>query len=805
MHMLREIKFAFRQALGKPALSILMTLGIALGVCASLLLARYILWQYSFDRFHDNGANIVRVQNDHLIDGQVVSRNAMTYSGVPVLAKERFPAVKEYVRLGHWIANDVLFRHDEALFRGKDCLFADASFFDVFSFKLLKGDPKTALTAPNSLLLTEAVALKLFGDDDPMGQEVLFENFKTFVVTGVVEDPGPRSHIQFDLLASMSTMSNWGLQVYGDDQFESSYVYAYLQLQEQADLAKLTEDLNQEVAAIKASDQQKDRFALQPLEEIHLYSKLENELGETGNGENLRVLAIIALLIIVLAWLNHINIFSALGVDQFGSLSIRRIVGAERRHLFQQVFFSGAIYSVAGLVLGLVMLAAFQPLLANLFDIPALQLSSPFTAIYLMGLVLTLLVGSVLICLLPATLLSRISPKEFLEKKQIKLGNLNLRRGLVIVQFTIIVVLLISTGIVYLQMDFLQQKKLGLQVDQVVAVPAPLGMRHDNMKTALPQFVQEIRGIPGITSMSTSHDIPGNQLKHIEEIVLDGQERKVSLYRNYGDINYFETYQIPFVQLDQAAKDEASDQKRLVLNEQAARQLGFTDPASAIGHEVAFWGNDPQIILGVIADHHQRSLHHPILPLVYNFSQNGLMTDGYYSLRLDPKSDGKETLAKVQDAYQQSFPHTVFESIHVDEHFRSQYRADDHFKKLNLAFTIVGAIVACFGLLGLIIIAVSRRTKEISIRKTLGASIQSIFLLLSSEFFKLVFIAIALAIPIAYYFGSSWLDNFAYQTGSLIVPFVVAVVLVLLLTLATVSHHCVRAARVDPVEGLREE
>jgi len=778
--------------------------GIAIGVCSSLLLASYIIGQFSFDSFHTERQRIVRVQNDHLINGEVVSRSAMTYAGVPVLAKERLPAVEDYVRIGHWIANDVVFRHDESVFRGKDCLFADPSFFSVFSFKLLQGDPATALVAPNSLVLTEKIAQKLFGDKDPMGQEVLFENFKPFIVTGVVQDPGPQSHIQFDLLPSLSTMSDWGLRVYGDDQFESSYIYAYLLLRDQTDLDVLSADLTTEVARVKNNDQQSDLFTLQPLSEIHLYSNLENELGETGNGENLKILAIIALLIIILAWLNHINIFSALGIDQSGALSIRRIVGAERKHLLRQVFSSGALYAFTGLILGCLLMLIAQPILNNHFEIPTVDFRNTNLALHPTFLLLLLFFGTVLICVLPAVLLSKVSAKEFLENKKNTIGNLMLRRALVVAQFTIIVVLLICTGIVYLQMDYLQKRQLGFRVDEVIAVPAPLGTSHEKMQAALPVFAEKVRSISGIISFSTSHDIPGNQLEHIDEVSLGGLERKVSLYRNYGDIDYFETYQIPFIQLaDEIAEGDA--RRHLVINERAVQQLGFADPTAAMGQEISFWGNDPQVISGVIADHHQRSLHHPLLPMIYNFSRDGLMTDGYYSLRLNAEADRSRVMNAVKEAYQEAFPYTVFESIYVDDHYKAQYRADDHFKTLNLAFTIIGVLVACFGLLGLIIIAVGRRTKEISIRKTLGASVQSIFILLSREFFKLVFIAILIAAPIAYYVGLRWLENFTYQTNGLYLPFVIAVMIVMLLTLLTVSHQCLHAARIDPAETLRSE
>jgi putative ABC transport system permease protein len=346
---------AWRQMQKKPALSLFKILGLGIGIGVSLLLIKYISWHWNFDRSLPNGDQIVRVKHKHYSEGDLTSQSAMTYSGISVIAKDRFPKVIDYTRLGRWIANDVVFRYKENMYRGKDCFFADPSIFDFFSLELIIGDSETALVKPNSLVITESIAKNLFGQEDPIGKEVLFENFKTFIITGVVKDPPRQSHLQFDILGSLSTMNDWGFEVYKDNQLNAAYVYAYLQLDKTADSNELTTSLNKEISKLKSSPESiTESFELQPLQEIHLYSDLDNEIAETGQGKNFWILGSVALLILILGWVNHFNLFTAGALDQYKSLSIRKIIGADRKHLFYQLLVASTLTSICGLGVGLI-------------------------------------------------------------------------------------------------------------------------------------------------------------------------------------------------------------------------------------------------------------------------------------------------------------------------------------------------------------------------------------------------------------------------------------------------------------------
>ncbi|MBK8506490.1 MAG: ABC transporter permease [Saprospiraceae bacterium] len=778
------------------------------GIAASLLLMKYISWQWNFDRFHTKGREIVRIQNNHFVDGVLNSSSAMTYSGVPVLAKDNFPEVKNYVRLGRWIANDVEFRYGENLFRGKNCFFTDPSFFDIFSFEMLLGDPKTALLEPNSLVLSESTAKKLFGDDNPIGEEVIFESTKTFQITGVVKDPPVQSHIQFEILGSLNTMSNWGLDVYGDDQLGAAYIYAYLELSAGSDLLLLASKITNQVRKLKTTEGGSDEFILQPIRRIHLYSDLDHEIQTTGQGNNIWILTGIAILILLLAWVNHFNLFSANVLDQAQVLSIRRIVGASRGQLFSQLAFAAFLFNFLGLAAGIVIMLFSEPLIENIFGFPIRQFAlSGISASDPAGyLVLLIVIGTFSNSFLPALTLSKIKATSLLTKQfPIQTNGFDFRRLLVIFQFAIIVALIAATGIIYQQTRFMQSEDLGLVLDDVIAIRAPLGTGYENLEANYPRFKEEINQIPEITSMSVSKDIPGNQLEMIDELIMNGSRYSWGFYRNYGDEEYFRTYKIPFLVRDTTVNLLHKEQRYVVINKMAADFLGFKRPNEALQAKITLWGDKDLTVAGVVENYHQRSLHHPVLPIIYDYSADGFLSDGYYSLKIDKRADTQVLIKKVNAMYSKAFPHTVFDHFDVSDYFSKQYEEDNRFKKLNLGFTLLGLIIACFGLFGLMIITVEKRIKELGIRKVLGASLGSLVLLLSKDMIKITAISWAIATPIVWYLMNEWLNNFSSRIEIRWSVFIWAAILVLLAAFLTTGSQALKAALVDPAKILRDE
>ena len=807
----QDLKIAWRQLGRKRLLSFLKIGGLSIGIAASILLLKYIDWQWNFDRFHKNSAKIVRVQHNYIQDNQLTQSSAMTYAGVAVAAKTHFPQVKDYVRLGRWIANDVVFRHGENVIRESDFFFTDPSFFDVFSFELLEGDPATALAEPNTIVFTESRAKTLFGTANPIGKEVIFESRRPFKVTGIVKDPPLQSHIQFSALSSLSTMKNWGLDVYGDEHLENAYVYAYLLLASEADQNYMANKLTEKVSELKPHKfGGSDEFKLQPFESIHLYSNLQHEISTTGQGNGIRILFGISILILLLGWINHFNIFSAQAMDQSTSISVKRIIGASRIHLFSQVAVEAFIYNFLGLLAGILLATLASPFMTRVFSVPFMGFgflktdwSSPvFHLMLIIGL------GTIVSAAIPALGIAFSTMGGLLKKDlQLSYTHLNFRRTLVIFQFATIIALIGSAGIMYRQTRFMEKKDIGITLDDVVAVRAPLGTtHHKDLHPHYQRFKQFITTLPAVEGIGISRNIPGNALEVIDNVTIGSNSYAFSFLRNVIDPDFLSIYQHQMLAKDVAFHNSVAGQNnQVVINKKALDLLGFPTPEAALKQKLTIWNSELEIV-GVVNNHHQQSLHHPTAPIIYDlFDTNYATEDGYYSIKLHEGTLPATILPDIEAAYTKAFPMTVFDPISLKAHFNEQYRWDRSFYHLNLGFTFIAILIACFGLIGLFMIILEKRLKEISIRKVLGATLINIFQMLAKDLVRMILIASLVAIPVSYYFMNNWLQNYSYRIEPGWMTFAMATIIAIMIALFTVSIQIGQAARSNPVESLRND
>lgn len=807
----QDIKIAWRQMGRKRWLSFLKISGLSIGIAASILLLKYISWQWNFDRFHANSSAIVRVQHDYFQGNQRTQSSAMTYSGVAVTAKTHFPQVKDYVRLGRWIANDVVFRHGEHVIRESEFFFTDPSFFAVFSFELLEGNPVTALAEPNTIVLTESRAKILFGTNNPIGEEVIFESRRPFKVTGVVKDPPLQSHIQFSALSSLSTMADWGLDVYGDEQLENAYVYTYLLLTPGADQNRIAKQLTEQVTALKVDKPGgTDVFRLQPFESIHLDSNLQHEIKTTGQGNGIRILFGISILILLLGWINHFNIFSAQAIDQSTSIGIKRIIGANKLQLFSQVAVETLIYNLLGLITGIALATLVSPIMTRIFSVPFTGFdflkTAWFSPVFYLWLIIGL--GTLVSAMIPAIGVAFSRTKGLLRKDlQLAYTHLNFRRILVIFQFAIIIALIGSAGIIYRQTKFMEEKDIGINLEKVVALRAPLGTTHyQDLFPHYQRFKQFVTALPAVKGMGISRSLPGNSLEVINQVTSGSNSYAFSFLRNVIDPDFLSVYQHQMLAKDptfQASTTNTGNQ--VVINQKAMHRLGFTTPEAALNQKVTIWGSELEIV-GVVNNHHQQSLHHPTAPIIYDlFDVNQATEDGYYSIKLRDGTNLAGILPDIEAAYANAFPMTVFDPIRVKPYFNEQYRWDKSFYHLNLGFTFIAILIACFGLIGLFMIILEKRLKEISIRKVLGASLTHIFQLLAKDLVQMILIASLIAIPLSYYFMDRWLQNYSYRIEPGWMTFVMAAFIAIMIALFAVSFQIGKAASTNPVEPLRSE
>lgn len=798
------IRMAFRRIWRRKGLSLLKIAGLGLSIAASIWLIRYVEYQWQFDQFHTKGPQLYRVANDQFSGQQLDQRSAMTYAGIPVALNDRYEEVLDYVRLGRWIANDVVFQHQGKAIRDKDFFFVDPSFLELFSYGLVKGDPTTALKEPNSLILSEKNASLLFGEEDPIGKEVILEGRKPYTVTGVSKDSPAQSHLQFGILASYSSVQEFG--IYRDDHLEHAYVYAYVLLAPEADTDKIAASFSTWVNERKKDNPIRDQFELQPLTDIHLYSSLQFELGPTGNGSNLWILLSIALLTLLLAWINHFNIYTASSIDHIKALGIRKVVGATRRQIANQLLVESLILCGLGIGSGLLLAYLGSTIIENQFQVyqatlgwQSLSLGSP-----LFYLLVFLLLGVLISILIPPLLLSSFRP-VFILNRGFKLPGLgvHLQKMLTIVQFGIIIGLLAATTVIYQQTLFMQDLDPGFAIENKLVLRGPLGTTHyENLLPHYKQFKNKVESFPEVSAMTLSREVPGNTMEIVQGLQLEGK----ALSHNFGRLTvgpgFFEDYELGLV--GGAYPSKNPDIKRqVVINESAMKLMGVTSAEQLLNKTLFMFDDWEMRIVAVIKDHHHRSLHHPLMPIIYDVMQDAT-EDGYFTLSMNGPIT-RNTIEKVKATYNAAFPNTVFDYFELAEHYSTQYQADIDFRRLNLGFTVLGFFIACLGLFGLSLLVFQKRIKEVGIRKVLGASVPGIVRLLVSGLLGLVIWGLIFAVPFTWYLLNRWLSNFSYHIDIQWWVFALAGGCAIFFAILTMSYQSIRAALTNPVEVIKSE
>ncbi len=800
------IRMALRRIWRKKGLSLLKITGLGLSIAASIWLIRYVEYQWQYDQFHTNRQQLYRVTNNQYTGQQLDQRSAMTYAGVPVALDERYEEVLDHVRLGRWIANDVVFQHEGKAIRDRDFFFAEPSFLELFSYELVKGDPVSALKEPYSLVLSEKNAALLFGTADPIGKQVTFEGRMPYTVTGVSKNTPAQSHLQFGILASYSSVQQMGLDIYADEHLEHPYVYAYVLLSPEANPAQIASGFTTWLNERKKDNPIRDEFKLQALTDIHLYSALQFELGPTGNGSNLWILLSIALLTLLLAWINHFNIYTASSIDQIKSLGIRKVVGATRKQIAGQLLVESLVLCGLGIGSGLLLAYVGTGIIENQFQVHQATLTWQSLAIGspLFYLLVFLLMGVLISILIPPLLLSSFRP-VFILNRGFKLPGLgvHLQKMLTTVQFGIIIGLLAATTVIYQQTLFMQDLDPGIALDNKLVLRGPLGTTHyENLLPHYKQFKNEVESFPEVSAMTLSREVPGNTMEVVQGLRLEGKK----LSHNFGRLTvgpgFFADYELGVVAGAYPSKNP--DVKRqVVINESAMKLMGVTAAEQLLNKTLFMFDDWEMRIVAVIKDHHHRSLHHPLMPIIYDVMQDAT-EDGYFSLSMNGPIT-RNTIEKVKTTYNAAFPNTVFDYFELAEHYSTQYQADIDFRRLNLGFTVLGFFIACLGLFGLSLLVFQKRIKEVGIRKVLGASVPGIVRLLVSGLLGLVIWGLVLAIPFTWYLLNRWLNNFSYHIDIQWWVFALAGGCAVIFAILTMSYQSIRAAMTNPIEVIKNE
>jgi putative ABC transport system permease protein len=791
----------FRNVARRKGFSILNVAGLSIGLAASLLILQYVKDELSYDDFHVNKENIYRVQYDFIRDREVVFKSATAFPKIAPALKADYPEIENSCRLYLRYGGGVV-QHEDISIKEDNVFTVDQSFFDIFSYELIKGNRKTVLKESNTAVIEEKTAKKYFGDADPIGKRFKFGNREEYEITGIIRSP-ENSHLKFTFLLSYPTLTT---QI-GED-FENAWgwydFYNYVQLKPGADPKSLEAKFPDFIKKYgREGDVDRTRFSLQHLPDIHLYSDLIQEARVNGNGRSVYFLTIIALIILVIAWVNYINLSTARSVERAKEVGVRKSIGAGRFQLMGQFVSEAFVVNFGAVLLALALVAIAIPLFNSISgkELTSSILTDPTLWLALGGL---FVFGSLLSGLYPAFVLSSYQPARVL-KGSMKGSSegMILRKALVVIQFAASVFLIAGTLIVYQQLRFMQNRDLGIDIDQTLVINAP-GVTNDaTYSSQYTSFKNEILRHPSITKMAGSTEIPGNLIYWTSGSKRVGGDQDLPntiMYRVGIDFDFFETYGNKLLGGRVYAPQFTADSNSVILNRKAIEVLGFKNVEDAVGGQVRI-GRDTLTVVGVVENYHQEGLKNDFRQTAFHLTP---APQSYFTVKLQ-KADLGQTIAFVREKYSQVFAGNPFDYFFLDSFFNRQYKNDEQFGKVFGFFAMLAIFVASLGLFGLASFTASQRTKEIGIRKVMGSSVSNILILLSKDFLKLVFIANLVAIPLVWIMMNQWLKNFAFRVEMSVWVFLVAATASSLIAIITVSYQSIKAATANPVRSLRYE
>lgn len=797
------VKVAWRNSLKSKAFSLINLAGLAIGLAVCLLIMQYVYFERSYDEFHENNPNIYRVQLDRTYpDRHDQSAGCTAFLG-PAL-QERMPEIRDYTKLwGTSHVNNVLVYDNEAHLDDK-LFYADNSFFKIFSFPMLEGNPETALAEPFSMVLTESSAKKIFGDASPIGKSIRYSGgFGTqqYQVTGIVEDPPENSHLRFNTLVSFQTLvQQTDGNAHNSDGWNAFLTYLLLEpeAEPQALEAKFPAFVRENYSRY-LEDGTQVALHLQAVPSIHLRSNLRFEPSTNGSIKVVRILLFTAIFILGTAWINYINLATAKAMERAKEVGVRKVVGAEKGDLRRQFLIEAVLLNVVSLVLAVVIALLGLPLLNQMTGthIPAFSfLADPKVLLIMLGV---FILGVFLSGFYPAFISASFSPSRVLSGKPEAIRGISLRKILVVFQFGISIVLIGGSFIVFKQVSYMMKKDIGMNIDQTLVLEGP-GVRDSTYEDRLDGFKDRVTNYTFVSGITNSTDIPGKEITWVNNSVRWARKPEnelVSLPFIGVDDGFFKTFDLPLIAGRKFDENFQDDADKLILTEAAVELFGFESPDAAIDEEIIDNGDSFRVI-GVVENYHQESLSFGYRPIVFRYFKTA---SSYYSVKLNTE-DLQQSILELEREWNASFPGNPFSYFFLDEFFERQYRSDQLFGKLFGFFTALGIFVACIGLLGLSSHTVHKRTKEIGIRKVLGANTEQILFLISREHLGLILFAAILGTPLAYWLMSNWLSNYAFAIDLHWWYFTIPVVLLLLIAFLTISFHALKAALANPVEAI---
>ena len=797
------LKIALRTLWKNKRLTSINIFGLATAIGCSLLIALYVQDELAYDRHHENADRIYRVVKDFVNDDGSRIPDATTPGPLAAALQKDIPEVESITRIHPDWGGTVRVEYAEKGFSEPKVWRVDSSFFDVFTVKFLRGDAKTALKDVNSVVITESTAKRYFGEEDPIGKVLRMNRRDDLTVSAVITDVPAQSHIHYDFLLSYRRLpsnanTNWNNYNY--------YTYVKVHAGTNPDvLEKKIQDVFE-----KNDEENYADFYVQPLLDIHLTSKLKWELEPNGDKLYVLIFSIIGAFILLIAAINYINLATAKSSLRAKEIGIRKVSGAQRGSLILQLLMESILICVISSLLGIALAYFLTPVVNGLTQ-KQLYVGGNVTVLSYLAIV-TLLIG-IIAGTFPALYLSSFRPVAVL--KGFKLsdkGALNLRKSLVVVQFTISVALIIGVLIIMRQMKYIQSANLGFDKEQILVIQNGGALSRSDRSS----FLNTIKSISGVEKAATSATVLGRGFNTTRLRAVGSEQEQQLNFTSVGydflDVVGIEmkegrgfTADFPADSINNGISGGPLDQRLggIVINERAVKEFGLGSPA--VGKRLV-WATDADTtyfveVIGVAKNFHFTSLRNEIKPYGFLMFPNG---QGNFTVKLSGGTVAS-TIQQLESAWKQSFPEVPFEYLFLDETIDRLYAAEKRFEKVFVSLVVLGIIIACLGLFALATFSAEQRIKEIGIRKVLGASVTQVVALLSKDFLKLVIISVVLAIPIAYYAMQSWLAGFAYRVPVEWWVFVASALIAIVIAFLTISSQAIKAAVSDPAKSLRTE
>ncbi|MBI1769297.1 MAG: ABC transporter permease [Bacteroidetes bacterium] len=803
-------KIALRTLVKFKAYATINLLGLALGLASGILILIYVLDEISYDKFHAKADRIYRVGTDMIEIKSGNVNGSIEANGWPIgmLLEKNFPEVEKVVYLAN--ASNLQINHGGKRFEER-IFYAGKDFFNIFSFHLIKGDPSSALTKPNSIVLTKSMEKKYFGNEDALGKTMTFADTLVFEVTGVMKEVPQQSHMQFNMLLSFKTyeLLNDGFSY--DDGWGNLNVRNYVLLKPAVDrenFFKKTRNLYMD--HVKEELQKWGMYmyvAYEPLTEIYLKTKRGNGMGQLGSIDRIYIVTGIAGFVILLACFNFINLATARSVYRAKEVGLRKVVGSTRQSLIHQFLSESLLLTLLSFVIALALIGLTLPLFNQLLG-KTYSLISLTDPLVIVGIILLIGIVALLSGYYPAVVMSSLRPAEVL-KGSMTTGSrgIQLRRVLVVIQFAISAALIICTMVVINQLEYMQNSDLGFSGRQVLVLDLDKvsdrgGQGSDDGVSA---FKNELKELSTVESVTFTNAVPGRpgwvgQWAFPEDKPNDGS---IGVEYMTVDEDYLKTLGLTLIAGRNFELDRLSEiADGLVVNETCVQKMGWGNPENALGKKIDSPSKHPAgTVIGVVKDYHEFGLQRHIYPMTMDYNPK---RSRYFAIRFETKGTAN-LLTNIETLWKKHYNGYDFKYFFLDKNFAHQYQAEQRLSKMFQAFSVITIVIAIVGLIGLVSFMIVAKTKEIGVRKILGANVLSIAHLLSKEFLLLVLIANVIACPMAWYLTSQWLEKFAYRVTIGPMIFIATIITGLLITLVAVSFQTIKAALMNPVKSLRSE